>query len=243
MDARGRVAVREKGPADLVTEADFASQKLITEQLLEAFPDHTILGEEEGAATNFDAPWRWIVDPLDGTMNFAHGFPFWCVSIALEHEGRLVVGVIHHPLTGETYSASEGQGATLNGKPIAVSTVERLEASLIATGLPTNFAAEADRQIALMRRFSIQTHSLRRTGSSAMNLAILASGGCEVCYATVMQPWDAAAGVVLVREAGGEVTRFNGDQYDPYALQILATNGKVHLEAKNAIEEAWTSVP
>ena len=105
--------------------------------------------------------------------------------------------------------------------------------------MPTNFQAEADRQIALMRRFSIRTHSLRRTGSSAMNLAILASGGCEVCYATVMQPWDAAAGVVIVREAGGEVTRFNGDPYNLYGREILATNGKVHNEARLAIEEAW----
>ena len=116
-------------------------------------------------------------------MNFAHGFPFWCVSVALEHAGRLVVGVVHNPLTGETYSASLGRGATLNGRPIRVSAADRLAVSLIATGLPTDFDADADRQTAYMRRFSTGTHSVRRTGSSALNLAILAAGGCEVCYA------------------------------------------------------------
>ncbi len=235
----GRVDAREKGPADLVTEADFASQRLIKERLDEIFPTHTLLAEEEGAGTDFEIPWRWVVDPLDGTMNFAHTFPLWVVSIGLEHEGRLVVGVIYHPLTRAMYSASLGAGATLDGRPIQVSKVDRLDASLIATGLPTDFTADGDRQMAYMRRFSTRTHSLRRTGSSALNLAILAAGGCEVCYATQMHPWDAAAGVVLVREAGGTVSRFSGLPYDLYGKEILATNGWVHESAVAAISEAW----
>jgi myo-inositol-1(or 4)-monophosphatase len=235
----GRVSAREKGPADLVTEADIASQKLIAQRLRQAFPDHTMLAEEEGAATDFERPFRWIVDPLDGTTNFAHGFPFWVVSVALEHEGRLVVGVVHNPISGETYSASIGRGATLGGTKIRVSTANTLEASLVATALPTDFVADADRQTAYMRRFSSRTHSLRRTGSSALNLAILAAGGCDVCYATAMNPWDAAAGVVLVREAGGEVTRFSGAPYDLYGGEILASNGRVHEESVRALAEAW----
>jgi myo-inositol-1(or 4)-monophosphatase len=240
-EAYGRVAAREKGPGDLVIEADFASQRLIARRLHEAFPDHTLLAEEEGvsAETDFGKPWRWVVDPLDGTMNFSHGFPFWCVSVALEHAGAVAVGVVHNPLTRETYSASLGRGATLDGRPLRVSGTDRLAASLISAALPTDFRADGDRQTAYMRRLSTATHGVRRSGSSALNLSILAAGGCEVCYATGMHPWDAAAGVLLVREAGGTVTRFNGDPYDLYGQQILATNGRVHSEAIRALAEAW----
>ncbi|MCA1685660.1 MAG: inositol monophosphatase [Planctomycetia bacterium] len=240
-ESYGRVSAREKGPADLVTEADYASQRLIARRLNEAFPGHTLLAEEEGAGdeTDYAKPWRWVVDPLDGTMNFAHGFPFWCVSVALEHAGTLAVGVVHNPLSGETYSASLGRGASCDGRPFRVSSVDRLASGLVALAMPTDFANDADRQTAYMRRFSTGTHSVRRTGSSALNLAILASGGCEVCFATGMHPWDAAAGVVLVREAGGTVTRFNQDPYDLYGQQILATNGRVHGEASRALAEAW----
>jgi myo-inositol-1(or 4)-monophosphatase len=237
--AYGRVSAREKGPADLVTEADLASQNLIADRLSQSFPDHTLLAEEEGVDTDASAPWRWVVDPLDGTMNFAHGFPFWCVSIALEHLGRLVVGVVYNPLTHETYSASLGRGATLDGRAIHVSAVERLDASLVAAALPTNFPADAPRQLAYLQRLSTGTHSIRRTGSSALNLAILATGGCEICYATHMYPWDAAAGVVLVREAGGVVSNFAGDDYDLYQGETLATNGRLHEATVRAFAEAW----
>src|SRR4029077_3546201 len=138
---------------------------------------------------------------------------------------RLVVGVVHNPLSGATYSATSGRGATLNGRPIRVSTIERLSASLIATALSIDFVAEAELQMAYFRRFSTGTHSVRRTGSSALNLALLSSGACEVCYATSMNAWDAAAGVVLVREAGGVVTGLDGEDYDLYRTGILATNG------------------
>jgi myo-inositol-1(or 4)-monophosphatase len=237
-DAYGRVAAREKGPGDLVTEADFASQARIASRIAETYPDHTLLAEEEGARLDPARPWRWVVDPLDGTINFAHGFPFWCVSIALEHEGRLVVGVIHDPLRGATYAASEGSGATRDGRPLGVSASERLSQCLISTALPVNLGNDADREMAYMRRFSVGTHSLRRTGSSALNLALVASGACDVCYATAMNPWDAAAGVVLVREAGGTVTDLLGGPYDAYNGEILATNGRVHAEALRALAEA-----
>jgi myo-inositol-1(or 4)-monophosphatase len=234
----GRVSAREKGPSDLVTDADLASQRLIAERLADAFPEHTLLAEEEGVGPDPDRPWRWVVDPLDGTINFAHGFPFWCVSIALEHAGTLVVGVVHDPLSGVVYSASPGHGATRDGRPIRVSTVDRLGAGLISTALPTDFAAEVEVQMAYFRRFSTGTHSVRRTGSSALNLALLAAGAFEACYATFMNPWDAAAGVVLVREAGGIVTDLDGAPYDLYRPPILATNGRVHAEALRLLAEA-----
>jgi myo-inositol-1(or 4)-monophosphatase len=241
-EAYGKVTAREKGPGDLVTDADLASQRLIARRLEEAFPGHTLLAEEEGATPDPSRPWRWVVDPLDGTINFAHGFPFWAVSIALEHEGRLVVGVVHDPIAGSTYSAAAGRGMTHNGRAVRVSGVDRLRASLITTALPIDLAAEADLQMAYMRRFSTGTHSVRRTGSSALNLAIVAAGGCEVCYATSMNPWDAAAGVVLVREAGGVVSGLTGGPYDLYAMEILATNGRVHEESLRFLSEARRSI-
>ena len=230
-DAYGRVTAREKGPGDLVTDADLASQRLIARRIAESFPDHTLLAEEEGAVPDPSRPWRWVVDPLDGTINFAHGFPFWAVSIALEHEGRLVVGVVHNPLSGATYSASLGRGTTVDGTPVRVSEAGALRDSLIMTALPTDFADAADLQMAYFRRFSIGTHSVRRTGSSALNLAILAAGGCEVCYASFMHPWDAAAGVVLVLESGGRLTGLLGEPHNLYGAGILATNGRVHEES------------
>jgi myo-inositol-1(or 4)-monophosphatase len=236
--AYGQVVAREKGPGDLVTDADLESQKLIEEELKRTYPEHTLLAEEEGARADPARAWRWIVDPLDGTINFAHGFGFWSVSIALEHTGTLVVGVVHNPLSGDTYSAAQGRGATLNGQPIRASGCERLSASLIATALPTDMRDSVDLQMAYLREFSIGTHSVRRTGSSALNLAIVAAGGFDVCYATFMNPWDAAAGVVLVREAGGIVSNLTGGTYDLYRSEILATNGRVHDEALRALATA-----
>lgn len=239
MSVYGHMEAREKGPGDLVTEADRESQRQIARTILEAFPDHTLLAEEDGVVPDPNRPWRWVVDPIDGTINFAHRFPLWCVSIALEHAGRLVLGVVHVPLLGTTYSAVSGRGATVNGRTIRTSSVDRLAASLISTGLPTDFAGDADRQMAYMKRFSTGTHSLRRTGSSAWNMAQVAAGGCEVFYATSVHPWDVAAGVVLVREAGGTVSGLAGEAYDLYQPGILATNGKVHGDAAQAIARAW----
>ncbi len=234
----GRVSGREKAPFDLVTDADLASQRLIADRIATQFPDHTLLAEEEGVKPDPSRSFRWIVDPLDGTVNFAHGVPIWCVSIGLEHEGDLVAGVIHHPLLDQTFSASKGGGATLNGEPIHVSSQNSLNASLISAGMPTAFEQDARRQLRLFGRFSSRTHSVRRTGSTAWNLAMVAAGGFEVCFGTSINPWDAAAGVVLVREAGGNVTRLDGQPYDLYADTLLATNGHVHDEAERAIQEA-----
>jgi myo-inositol-1(or 4)-monophosphatase len=241
LELYGKVEAREKQPGDLVTEADSAAQRLIAATLIDAFPSSTLLAEEDGAVPDAANPWRWIVDPLDGTTNFAHGFPFWCVSIALEHAGDLVVGVIHNPISGQTFGATRGQGARLDGQPIQVSKAARLHDSLIATGLPTPFEPDADRSLELIRKFSIGTHSIRRTGSSALNLAFVATGAFDVFYATRINPWDIAAGVVLVREAGGLVSSLSGGPYQMYDNEILATNGPVHAETVRAIVEAGTA--
>ena len=231
LSAFGRVSAREKAPGDLVTDADLESQRRIAATLAEAFPDHTLMAEEDGVEPDPARPFRWIVDPLDGTINFAHGVPFWCVSIALEHLGELVVGVVRQPILGETFSAARGQGATRNGEAMHVSGASSLRDSLIVCGMPTDFAGQADEEMALFARFSAGTHSVRRTGNSAWNLAMTAAGAFEVCYSTRLLPWDMAAGVVLVREAGGTVTNLDGSPHDLYSNQVLATNGLVHRPA------------
>jgi len=239
----GKVAAREKKPGDLVTEADSASQARIAEVILGHFPDHTILGEEDGLTADPSNPWRWVVDPIDGTINFAHGFPFWCISIALEHAGRPVVGVILDPLAGRVFRGALGHGAWVNDQPMQVSQAPTLYESLISTGLPTNFASDAGRQLALFQAFSVGTHSVRRTGSSALNLAYVASGGLEVFYATKVHPWDIAAGIVLVEAAGGRVTDLDGGPHRLDSPRILATNGRVHDEALAVLRNILDTYP
>ena len=242
LDHYGRVQAREKGPGDLVTDADSASQRSIAAALANAFPDHTLLAEEDDVIADPGNPWRWVVDPLDGTVNFAHGFPFWSVSIALEHAGQLVVGVVYNPLSGEMFSASRGAGATLDGTPLGVSSTKSLGSSLISSGFPTAFAQDSPRQLALINRMSTGTHSVRRTGSAALNLAHVAAGHFEVFYATSIRSWDVAAGVVLVVEAGGQVSALDGGPHDLDFGGLLATNGQVHSEAVTACIEAWPAL-
>jgi myo-inositol-1(or 4)-monophosphatase len=208
LDWMGRFAVREKGPSDLVTEADVASQQVIRDHLLAAFPEHGFLGEEEPAATQ-RRPFRWIVDPLDGTTNYAHGLPQFCVSVALEHEGRTLVGVIYDPVSQECFRGAAGDGAYLNGRRIAVSGVTQLSASLAAVSFP----ARVPRGSPLIADFIEVLHhaqAMRRMGSSALNLAYLAAGRLDAYWATDTKVWDVAAGWLLVQEAGGVVTGLSG---------------------------------
>jgi myo-inositol-1(or 4)-monophosphatase len=240
VQAYGHVASREKGPSDLVTEADTASQRLIASAIAREFPEHTLQAEEEGVVADPAKPWKWIVDPLDGTINFAHGFPFWCVSIALEHEGKLVVGVVHDPLAGVSFWATLGGGAWKDGGRIVVSKTESLRSSLVSAGLPTAFASDTRRQLGLFEAFSTHTHSVRRTGSTALNLGYLAAGGFDVYYTTSVHPWDVAAGVLIVEEAGGRVTALDGTPYRLDQPSLLATNRLLHEEA---LARAAGSIP
>jgi myo-inositol-1(or 4)-monophosphatase len=227
---RSRFQVREKGRADLVTEADLASQKAVFSYLHERFPGHAFLGEEEGAPKERpgpDAPPTWIVDPLDGTTNYVHDCPLYCVSIGLEVGGELVVGVVLDPRQKELFAAAKGRGATLNGRPLRTSGAARIEEALLATGFPPDLNGQ-ERTLDWWRQLSLRAQSLRRTGSTALNLAWLAAGRYDGYWAFDNHSWDVAGGVVLVREAGGVVTNVDGSAYDAHTPDCLASNGPLH---------------
>ncbi len=227
---RDRFSIREKGPRDLVTEADFASQRAIQAILLGAFPDHEFLGEESdpsppGQRSNAPSSYRWIVDPLDGTANYAHQLQSFAVSIALAHHGEVILGVVYDPVSGELFDAQAGKGAFLNGQPLATSGCQSAEMAMIAVSFPplvTRDSIEIRRFIEAL----IACQSVRRLGSAALNLAYLAAGRLDAYWATSVKNWDVAAGILLVREAGGLVTHISGGQLDLEDPQFLASAGR-----------------
>jgi myo-inositol-1(or 4)-monophosphatase len=227
IDMAGKVSVREKGPGDLVTSADLASQEAIRETILDRFPSHAFLGEESAIRTPPTAEFRWIVDPLDGTSNYVHGLEFYAVSIGLEHRGTPVVGVIYEPTSKRCFRATAGNGAYLNAELIRVSEVTSLKSALLVTGFPPGMRGRAD-LLRLFEDFCAASHSVRRLGSAALDLAYVACGRFDGFYAPNLNPWDAAAGVVIVREAGGHVSNLDGSNYDLYTPDILATNSHIH---------------
>jgi myo-inositol-1(or 4)-monophosphatase len=229
-DWRGRFVVKEKGRFDLVTDADVGSQRAVRSFLAERFPDHGFLGEEEGgskARPAANAPPTWIVDPLDGTTNYAHDFPFYCVSIGLWSGGEMVVGAVFDPRHQELFSAVKGRGAFLNGRQIRTSRAARLEDALLATGFPPDLRGQ-ERTLEWWRYFSLRTRSLRRTGSTALNLAYVAAGRFDGYWGFDNHVWDVAGGVVLVSEAGGVLTTVDGSPCDPFRADSLASNGPLH---------------
>jgi myo-inositol-1(or 4)-monophosphatase len=233
---RGRFTAVEKARADMVTEADNASQAAIREALLGRFPNHLFLGEEECVGKPIEAtrppagaPPVWVVDPLDGTANYVHDVPAYCVSIGLVIDGRPVVGVIFDPRMNELFTAVAGRGSYLNGKRMAVSAVPGVRDSMISTGFPSNFQRML-RNMEVWRAVSEHAQSLRRTGSTALNLAYVACGRFDAYWCYDNFAWDVAAGSLLVTEAGGTVTAADGAPADPFRPDILATNGRVHSE-------------
>lgn len=229
-DWRNRFQVHEKGRADLVTDADLASQRTVYSYLHERFPDHAFLAEEEGASKTrpaADAPPTWICDPLDGTTNYVHDCPMYCVSIGLQVAGELVVGVIHDPRQKEEFVAAKGQGAWLGSRRLRVSAATSLEEALLATGFPPDLRGQ-ERTLDWWRYFSLRARSLRRTGSTALNLAYLAAGRFDGYWAFDNHVWDVAGGVVLVREAGGVITNVDGTPFDSYTPDAVASNGPLH---------------
>jgi len=218
--------VREKQPGDLVTRADRESEALVVGRLRAAFPRASLLAEESGAHPG-DAGERWIVDPLDGTTNFAHGYPFYSVSIAYEREGEVVAGVVHAPALGETFVAARGSGTTRNGTPVRVSATAQLRDALVCTGfIPSRY----ERNGANFARLSRVARGVRRDGSAALDLANVACGRFDAFWEYDLRPWDVAAGALLVREAGGAVTATDGAPFDVAAGSIAATNGATHGE-------------
>jgi myo-inositol-1(or 4)-monophosphatase len=227
---RAKFSVREKGRSDLVTEADVGSQKAVREYLARRFPDHGFVGEEEGASKARPGPGSpptWIVDPLDGTTNYVHDIPAYCVSIGLQVDGELVVGAILDPRQNELFAAARGHGATLNGTPLQTSKTARLADAVLGTGFPPDIRRH-ERTLDWWRHFSFVARSLRRTGSTALNLAYVAAGRFDGYWGFDNHAWDVAAGVVLIREAGGIVTRVDGTPFDAFTPDSLASNDLLH---------------
>ncbi len=227
-----------KGDADLVTAADRASEKLIVEKMRKLYPDHEIVGEEGTRDNTGRSDYRWFVDPLDGTTNFAHGYPVFCVSIGLEFQGKLIAGILYDPTRDEMFAAEHGKGATLNGKPIHVSKTAKLSESILATGFPSH-KRHKNPNIHFYHQLTLRSHGIRRAGSAALDLANVACGRYDGFWEFNLNPWDTSAGVVLVREAGGTVTMFDGSEFDIASREVLASNGLLHEELKQNFREIF----
>ena len=223
--------ISEKGGVrgDVVTEVDFLCEKEIIAHIQKEFPNDAILAEESGE-TRGDLNKKWIIDPLDGSLNYSHGYPCYCVSIGVEHNNELVVGVIYNPNLDELFVAEKGQGATLNGKIFKVSATKTLEKSLLVTGFTPKIVGSEDDNLKHFSDFMKSCQAVRRPGSAAMDLCYTAMGRFDGFWEAYLNPWDMAAGVLIVREAGGHVTAFDGGPFSIYENHILATNGKIHQQ-------------
>ncbi len=231
------VRMEYKGDVDLVTEADRASEALIKQRLAERFPEHGVYGEE-GTRERLTGEYRWYVDPLDGTTNFAHGFPVFCVVLGLERrvaglaedaDGEMVAGVIYDPLRDECFMAERGRGAWLNGRRLAVSATKNLQEALTATGFPSHKRHRSP-NVHFYQEFTLRSHGVRRAGSAALDLAYVACGRLDGYWEFKLNPWDTSAGYLLVEEAGGTVTHFDGGKFTLDSREVLATNGKIQAE-------------
>jgi len=225
--------ITKKGEFNLVTEIDKAAEKAIVELVLRHFPDHSILAEESPAITGSE--YRWVIDPIDGTTNFTHGFPIVSVSIGLEKSGQLILGGVFDPFRKELFFAERGQGAFLNGRPIHVSKASTLSESLLATGFPYDRKNNPEDYLDMLRVFLTQIQGIRRGGSAAIDLCYVACGRFDGYYEMKLSPWDKAAGMMIVEEAGGKLTDFSGTPLTLSGLQNLATNGLIHDEMLRAL--------
>lgn len=233
----GRIRKIEfKGAVDIVTDVDRKSEKLITEAIKKAFPGHGILAEESPEVVQA-SPFKWIIDPLDGTTNYSHGFPFFCVSIGYEVSGEVVLGVVYDPMMDELYAAEKGKGATLNGKKIAVSAIGDLGRSLLATGFPYDLRASKENNLDHFSAFSLKAQAIRRAGSAALDLCYIATGRFDGYWEMKLKPWDTAAGSLMVAEAGGMMTDFSGGPFSIYAPECLASNGLIHEQMKRVLSD------
>jgi myo-inositol-1(or 4)-monophosphatase len=223
----GRVEASFKGAVDLVTPFDLGAQEILVGRLAAAFPEHGFLAEE-GLSRPGASDYRWVIDPLDGTTNFAHAFPVFSISAALERAGRVVLGFIYDPMREEMFRAEAGRGASLNGAAIRVSKVADLGQSLLATGFPYDLRTSPDNNLGHWGRFIVRAQAIRRCGSAALDLAYVACGRFDGFWEIKLKPWDVAAGALIVAEAGGRVTDFAGGEHTLQAPGILATNSLVH---------------
>ena len=223
--------VSNKSELDLVTESDLASERLIIDRIKTHYPRHTILAEESGtnppAGDGAQGEWRWVIDPLDGTTNYTHGYPCFCVSMGLEYKGRLHLGVIYDPIRDEMFSAERGEGASLNGKRIQVSPNPNLSSALLCTGFPYD-VRERSEFARHFTNFIMNAQGVRRDGAAALDLAYVAAGRFDGFWEEGLRPWDVAAGVLMIEEAGGRVSNYRGEPFDIHTPPILASNGLIH---------------
>jgi len=232
-----RIGFEYKGDVDLVTEADRASERFIVSRLRATWPDHDIVAEE-GTRDTHGGGFRWYVDPLDGTTNFAHGYPVFCVSMGLELEGQVIAGILYDPTRDELFTAEKGSGATLNGKAIHVSTTTTLAESILGTGFPS-FKRHRNPNIHFYHQITLRSHGIRRAGSAALDLANVAAGRYDGFWEFNLNPWDTSAGVILVQEAGGTVTRFDGTPFRIDSKETMASNGIIHEELLRNFREIF----
>ena len=236
-EAEQHVRIEYKGDVDLVTEADRRSEALIVQRIRERWPNHNILGEE-GTRTATGSEFHWYVDPLDGTTNFAHGFPVFAVSLGLARGENLIAGVVYDPTRDELFAAEKGSGAWLNERRIRVSPVSSLAESLLATGFPSQ-KRHKNPNIHFYQRLTLRSHGVRRAGSAALDLACVACGRYDGFWEFNLNPWDTAAGVVLVREAGGIVTDFGGGDFDLASREVCASNRLIHPALLHEFDEVF----
>lgn len=225
-----KFTVREKSRSNLVTEADEASQKAIFEFIHGRYPNHRFCGEEGLSVETGDSPYRWVIDPLDGTTNYVHGFPYYAVSIGLECHGEMIVGAVFDPTHDEMFLAVRGEGATLNRRPLRCSAVNDLEQALVIASLPVS-TNEHDEAVRRFLKVLPAAQSVQRTGSAAMNLANIAAGRVDGFWSTSLKPWDMAAGILLVEEAGGKISKIDGSPFQLEVPDLLATNG-THIHSQ-----------
>ncbi len=228
--------IMKKGEIDLVTEADIQAEKAVLDILRRAYPDDSILSEEAGEREQ-SSHRTWVIDPLDGTTNFAHAFPFFAVSIALEVRGKTVLGLVSNPYMNEHFEARAGAGAKLNAKPIRVSATRRVKDALIGTGFPYDVHEKPDRVMSLFRKMIVAAQGIRRPGSAAIDLCYVAAGRLDGFWEQGLKPWDTAAGALIVEEAGGCLSTIDGGPYSPYSETILAANPYIHEEMMRILAE------
>ncbi len=230
--------IRKKGAVNLVTAADIASQELIVARLKAAFPEHGVLAEEEGLDHTAGAKHLWIVDPLDGTTNYSHGYPVFGVSVALSVNGHITVGAVFNPNSGELFAAEQGRGATLNGSPIRVSKTSEVNEALIVTGVPYWIREKPEGIMAKFKAFSVRAQGVRRSGAASLDMCEVACGRADGFWEEGLAPWDTAAGSLIVEEAGGRLSNLTGGVFDIYEPEVLASNGQVHMEMLEVLRHA-----
>jgi len=233
----GKVVIEYKGDADLVTQADRSSEELIVGHIRKQWPGHDLIGEE-GSRTETGSDFRWYIDPLDGTTNFAHGYPVFCISLGLECKNERIAGVVYDPCRNEMFSAEKGSGASLNGRVLHVSKTARLAQSLLGTGFPSH-KRHKNPNIHFYHQLTLRSHGVRRAGSAALDLCSVACGRYDGFWEFNLNSWDTAAGVLMVTEAGGKVTNFTGEPFALESREVLATNALIHKEMQKEFAEIF----